>query len=65
MVTKDGKKIKSCIMTDDTWKYGNCASCMYWKQTGPFGEGYCRDGNSLEAVESELGWLAQKSGTGK
>ena len=53
MNTRDGKRIVNCCMTDDTEKYGNCASCMYYKVTGPFGEGYCRDSSAETDEESE------------
>ena len=51
--TKEGKAIVSCCMTDYTEERGNCASCMYYKVTGPFGDGYCRDNDVKTKEENE------------
>ena len=49
MITKDGKHIIACRMTDDTEKYGSCATCMYHRHyintpsMKPGEESYCDD----------------------
>lgn len=51
MYSKDGKVIVSCVMTDDTEMYGNCATCRYareWYNTRSIKEGepgYCEHGD--------------------
>ena len=51
MLSKDGRDIVSCAMTDNTEKYGSCASCRYcrdWTNTRSIKEGepgYCEHGD--------------------
>lgn len=53
MLDKNGRIITSCIMTHDTQKSGNCASCMYyhhWRNTRSLKEGdpgYCNKGETF------------------
>ena len=69
MLSKDGKVILSCAMTDDTRKYGCCASCGYcrdWTNTADIKEGepgYCEHGevfsNPWDEVEYNGYWISR------
>lgn len=51
--TKDGKEIISCSMTDDTRRYGPCATCLHnrnWVNCSDIREGdpsYCDDRSAV------------------
>lgn len=68
MLSKDGKVILSCVMTDDTRGYGNCASCGHcrdWTNTASIKEGepgYCEHGEAFadpwEEAEYNGYWIS-------
>ncbi len=69
MLNKEGKVILSCAMTDDTRKYGCCASCGYcrdWTNTASIKEGepgYCEHGETFadpwDEVEYNGYWISR------
>lgn len=62
MLNKEGRVILSCVMTDDTRKYGCCATCGYCR--GKEGEpGYCEHGEVFadpwDEVEYNGYWISR------
>ncbi len=69
MLNKEGKVILSCVMTDNTRRFGNCASCGHcrdWTNTASIKEGepgYCEHGeafaDSWDEVEYNGYWISR------
>ena len=50
MKDKNGNIVVTCCMTDYE-EHRACGSCMYFRRTGPFAEGYCIGADRIAPAE--------------